>query len=296
MTKKKKLVITNDDMKCLHTLWRWKFLTTTALHQACYSQRKIAQCYWRLWHLERNKLITSLSTWDRKAIVWHLADFGYEVIAPQISNIVQNGFRSEHKDHDFWVTAIHLGDWVNKIPENCELYSEQQLRRLATYEYEPWVPQSSQHRPDGWWKIGIEKPNDQSLIALEVEFSKKTPYAYNSVGDFYANAIDVYQVVWVVQTKGDINYILKHLKDGTANSVEVHSFILLDKYVQQQWQSEILVGKNQGKKLCEILSTSTQPDGSEGLAKVFLDVRKKPTFSRPPRLALDAEVGLSRQY
>lgn len=85
------------------------------------------------------------------------------------------GYKSENKEHDFWVTAIHLGDWLYQIPIGSALCSEQQLRRLHRDHYPEWVPKSTDHRPDGWWNINCGRPNNKSLIALEVELSRKSP-------------------------------------------------------------------------------------------------------------------------
>jgi hypothetical protein len=296
MMKKNNFKITDEDMNCLYMLWRWKLLTTSALSLACYSTRSQYRAYCRLLRLEKMDVLKSTSSWDQKTVVWHLSDKGYEVIASRFENPIQGGFRSENKDHDFWVSAIHLGEWIKAIPAGCDLYSEQELRKLDPKYYPEWVPQTKQHRPDGWWKIGSSQSSRASLIALEVEFSKKTINSYNEIGDFYSNTINPYQVIWVVKSKGDINYILNHLKGGSSTEAKEQSFITLDQYIQHQWQSEVLIGKNSGKKLIEVLQTSVELGANYNSAQVLLDVRKKPIISMRPRLATKADLGLSKQY
>ncbi len=283
-------------MKCLWMLWRWKLLSTSAIHQLAYSERSVFGCYIRLLSLQDKDFVISTGSWDQKTIVWHLGDDGYRALSTQFKVPVENGFRSENKDHDFWVSAIHLGEWIAKTPEDCANFTEQELKKIALQDYPKWVPHTKEHRPDGWWKIGLGRHNRESLIALEVEISKKSPQDYSDVGAFYSNTIDVCQVIWVVRSESYKNYILAHLKKGSSTQASEHSFVLLDHYVQFQWHSQIISGKHQGKKLIEILEVPSQPEGNLSWAKVALDIRKKPMKSVPPRFACKADLGLSRQY
>lgn len=295
--KKNNFTITDHDYYCLMALWKWKLLTTNALSVLVYKGRSLERCYKCLLRLEKQECIVSTSSWDRKSVVWHLGKMGWEIISTEMGDkILQNGFRSENKDHDFWVSAIHLGEWISAVPDQCDLFSEQELRRTNFESYPDWVPQTKEHRPDGYWKIGIGKPNEESLIALEVELSKKTPLAYSDVGDFYSNTISPYQVIWVVKSQSDISYILSHIKNGSSTQGAEQSFITLDQYTKSQWQSQIIVGKNKGKSLLDILGTSVAQGSHQCVANVLLNVRKKPIESTIPREIVKLNLGLSRQY
>lgn len=294
--KKKQFKINDEDMKCLWMLWRWKLLSTSAIHQLAYAERSVYGCYIRLLDLQDKDFVISTGSWDQKTIVWHLGDDGYKALSTQFKVPVENGFRSENKDHDFWVSAIHLGEWMAGVPDDCANFTEQELRKIDLQNYPKWVPHTKEHRPDGWWKIGLGKHNQESLIALEVELSKKTPQAYSNVGAFYSNVISVSQVIWVVKSESSKTYILDHLKKGSSTQASEHSFILLDHYVQSRWQAQIINGKHQGKKLIEILKMPAQNEGKTFCAGFALDVRKYPMISRSPILASKADLGLSRQY
>jgi hypothetical protein len=283
-------------MNCLWMLWRWKLLSTSAIHQLAYSKRSVHGCYVRLLDLEGKDFVISTGSWDQRTIVWHLGDDGYEALATQFKVNVENGFRSENKDHDFWVSAIHLGEWLNGSPEDCANFTEQELKKIALADYPKWVPHTKEHRPDGWWKIGLGKHNKESLIALEVELSKKSPQDYSDVGAFYSNTIDVCQVIWVVRSESYRKYILAHLQKGSSTQACEHSFVLLDHYIQSQWQAQITNGKHQGKKLIEILKAPLQNEDKMFCANFALDVRKYPMISRSPNLADTADLGLSRHY
>lgn len=293
---KRQFKINDEDMKCLWMLWRWKLLSTSAIHQLAYNARSVYGCYVRLLDLQEKDFVISTGSWDQKTIVWHLGDDGYKALSTQFKVAIENGFRSENKDHDFWVSAIHLGEWLKGSPEDCVNFTEQELKKIALSDYPKWVPHTKEHRPDGWWKIGLGQHNKDSLIALEVELSKKSPQEYSDVGAFYSNTIDVNQVIWVVRSESFKNYIFDHLKKGSSTQASEHSFVLLDHYIQFQWQSKIVSGKHTGKKLIEILKVPTQLEGNLSWAKVALDIRKKPTKSVPQRFASKADLGLTRQY
>ena len=285
MKLKNELILTDLDFHFLKTLWKWKLLTTKAIHSTCYRSLSLSYIYQRLLRFEKIKLIESISSWDQKVVVWQLADKGFQIILNELGQLHENGFKSENKEHDFWVTAIHLGDWLTGIPENCDLFSEQELRRCSTTAYKSWVPQSKIHRPDGWWHTHTDKSNDLNLISLEVELSKKSPVAYNDVGSFYSKEISVYQVIWFVKSHADANYIQRHIIRGCLHQGENHSFVLLDHFIQHQWQSKIFLGKNISSSLSSLLMTTSIQGADQGNALELLDVRKKPIISiQQPKL------------
>ncbi len=291
--KKRSFRITDQDQECFLMLWKWKLLTTAALKMAAYNQKSFFRAYRRLLELEKANYIQSLRSLDQKYSVWQLMENGFNVIEEKLGSRKHDGFGCENKNHDFWVTAIHLGEWLKDVPENCDLYSEQQLRKYDLTSYPDWVPSNYEHRPDGWWSIGLDQPRENMLIALEVEFSKKSPGDYKLVGEFYSKIISPYQVIWVVKSKGDIDYIFKNLKAGSTTDAEEQSFVLLDHYIQHQWQSQIYFGKNKDKKVSDILCASA-PQSSAG--SLLLDIRKLPIESSSPSSVCKAEMGLSRQY
>lgn len=287
--------ISEQDERFLLELWKWKLLTTTAIHSLIYRERSIYRTYVKLLYFEKQGLIQSIRSPNHDASVWHLNERGFNFIKGHFAKMRQEGYKSENRDHDFWVTAIHLGDWINGIPQNCDVFTEQQLRRIENNNFPDWVPSITDHRPDGWWSTNINQSREQSLIALEVELSKKAPEDYKFVGEYYSRLVHPYQVVWVVKSKADINYIFSHLRAGSSTDAREQSFITLDEYLKSQWQSRIVSGKNVGKTLAEILNTSNEPSSNLSSAKVLLEISKKPIESRSPRFPLKVEIGLNRQ-
>lgn len=268
-----------SDYNCLKFLWRWKLCTTALIKHAVYKEKTYYRTYRRLRDLAHARLITSLMSTDGNRFVWSISEKGFEIIIDHLPELQSKGFKSENRDHDFWVTAIHLGEWLGSIPRNCGIMSEQQLRHYKMSEYPEWVPKTSTHRPDGWWNINLGKPQNQSLIALEVELSRKSPSRYKDVAVYYSKTVRPYQVIWITTNHREIDFLETTIKAYSFSNAEEQSFLTIDQYIQKQWQSRIEKGKNQGKTLLEILGKSPEND-PKCLSGIFpLDARKCPTVS-----------------
>lgn len=191
---KKQIVILDEDLECFKWLWRWKLLSTTAIKLGVYKSKNLEKAYRRLLHFQKCGYIIPYWSRDGKFCLWQLTEKSYEFLRINYEEEFVGGFKTENPNHDFWVTAIHLGDWIMGMP-NGSFFSEQQLRRIDVDDYPLWVPHIRVHRPDGYWKLDLNQKNDKSLEALEVELSKKSPVSYNGTGNFYLNSIDVYHVL-----------------------------------------------------------------------------------------------------
>lgn len=289
-----KIKLGPSDYKCLKFLWRWKLCTTALVKHAIYKEKTYYRTYRRLRDLAHAKLITALMSTDGTRFVWSLSEKGFDLLADHLPELETKGFRSENRDHDFWVTAIHLGEWLDAVPKNCDLMSEQQLRHFKMSEYPEWVPKTSTHRPDGWWNINNGKPQNQSLVALEVELSRKSPARYKDVGVYYSKTVKPYQVIWVATNHKEISFIEETIRSSSVSNGEEQSFLTIDQYIQKQWQSQIEKGKNQGKTLLEILGKSPE-NGPKCLSGTFpLDTRKCPTVSTTHNVVPFRQVGFNR--
>jgi hypothetical protein len=79
-----------------------------------------------------------------------------------------------------------------------EVFSEQELRRVAIDQYPPWVPRTDGHRPDGYWRVPCLK--EKILLALEVELTQKRDLDYSLLAQFYAEEKSIFRVIWVTRT------------------------------------------------------------------------------------------------
>ncbi len=293
---KKLFKLSLQDSLCLRFLWKWKLLSTSALRSAVYRERSFEGTYKRLNKLENARLIKAHRSESGNSSLWHLDDFGFKIIQPSMPYLKEKGYKSENKEHDFWVTAIHLGEWVHYMPQGCDVFTEQELRRNEFDGYPDWVPKTIDHRPDGWWKIFNPRTEKINLIALEVELNRKTSLAYENIGEFYSNQGCACEVIWVVRRKSDLNFIHKNIANGSSSVAQEQSYLTLDQFMQTHWQSQVLSGKRQGQTLSEILETSPGQCLPKSESLVLLDTRKKPIKSTlPPKIEF-LEEGVSHTY
>lgn len=105
-------MLSREDCELLRWLWRWKLLSTSAIQAGIYKTKTKNKTYRRLLHYQKLGLIAPFYSNCGKYCLWQLVDRGYRLLETFWSENYQGGFRSENKNHDFWVTVIHLGEWI----------------------------------------------------------------------------------------------------------------------------------------------------------------------------------------
>jgi hypothetical protein len=273
--KKSKFAITDTDYKLLQELWRWKILSTSIIHHTIFEKRTLSACYKRLNRLEKSRYIESFCSRDAKRWFWQLTDKGFKILNFDELKIAQTGFKSEHRDHDLLVTLFHLGLWQSFKNTNGAIYTEQELRRIDVKSYPSWVPQTTQHRSDGYYKMDLGASNDKSLVSIEVELNLKSAPTYAELGLFYSDVLGIHQVIWLVKSETDAKFIQRNLaKDSSRKGIE-HSFIILGQWFQHLWQTKVFIGKDQGKSIENIFVTTPSPSRGQIPEMVHFDFRKK---------------------
>jgi len=163
------------------------------------------------------------------------------------------------------------------IPPGCDLFTEQELRRIDEEYYPKWVPVTS-HRPDGWWLVA--NGQHQRLFALEVEMNVKEPGVYESLGAFYKKISHAVHVIWLANSHREANRILRRISKLPADSPTNHSFLLLDDFFNHGWQSPIRLGSFINTTLSSLLYPTDKTFRTQGSGMVLTDLRKKPMKSR----------------
>lgn len=266
------LILSENDRAILTFLWRWKLATTRNLALRFFRQKSFRAAYIRLWRLEQAGYIQSTSTSDRKSHLWILSNGGFQrFVAPNI-NLKQVGYKSEYIDHDFFVNAVHLGDWVSGLPEDVDVFSEQELRRFAPDKYPAWVPKSQFHRPDGYSLVRIGSA--PHLLAIEVELSQKSLRIYEGYGRFYAEDAFVNEVIWVVPNRPMADKLLRRIKSAVSKRGDIHSFFLKKDVQIASWNARSIIGKSAGKQLCEVYGISPEKALNNVSSVQFFDTRK----------------------
>lgn len=287
-----------NEEQVLLSLWRWKLLSTAALTELHFPALSSYTAYCNLRIMEQKNLVHLIPVPGKKekySMLWALTIKGFREIQICLPDLKEAGYKSESVRHDRLVSAIHIGEWLKGIPPNCELFSEQELRRLHVDQYPTWVPKVDFHRPDGYW---LTKIGEQSaVIALEVELTRKSGFAYRGTGQFYSNRKNVFRVIWVVPTMGLATHIQKEIKAVIPEGYLVHNFILLSDFTQHGWNAKFILGEEQGFPMASLL-------GLDGLklpkyiwSALLLDTKKSPhmskSYSSLRKLLKSDRVGIS---
>jgi hypothetical protein len=119
--------ITNRDNDILNFLWRWKVVSSQALARKFFPRVKNSSAHLRIRQLEEVGLVESLTV-AKKQYAWGLGKKGYAHIWRHFDTEVHDGYRSDYPHHDFVATAFHLGEWLTGLPEEAEVFSEQELK------------------------------------------------------------------------------------------------------------------------------------------------------------------------
>src|SRR3989338_6383928 len=122
--------ISERDTSILLFLWRWKLGTTAVLAAKYFPNKSYHACYKRLLKLRHLGIVQHMpiTKWGHGGHVWTLTHKGFLLCREHLPGLKQKVYKSEHINHDFLVTAFHLGDWIERRPEECLQFTEQELR------------------------------------------------------------------------------------------------------------------------------------------------------------------------
>jgi hypothetical protein len=285
--KKKRAVLSDDDIRLLSFLWKWKVSTTAALAARFYPHKNLRRAYNRLLVLEKTGIIQSRADIRGERYLWTLTREGYRRIRHTLpSELEEEGFESKALGHDLLCSAVLAGDWLLlKTPPDLIRVTEQQLSRLkktdrAMPDYEGY----SDHRSDGYWYYKATK----KLIGLEVQISRQKIRDYQRVGEFYEENPQIETVLWVVSEISLARSILKGLA-GYGKGTKKHNFVSFDNFFKNGYEALIEEGEMKGllsihQLLCGNLKDTIEPaKDSEKAVRKLLDVRKSPHIAKNER-------------
>ena len=273
-----RIIPTDRDMDLLACLWRWKLLSTAALTERYFADRSPITAYTRLWHLRTASYIQLISDSGGRRYAWCLAQKGFAAIQSQLPELLEFGFKSENVEHDHLVSAVHLGDWLRQNPRGAELFTEQELRRYHLDHYPDWVPRTSEHRPDGYWRV--LRNGKFITIALEVEINRKRDRFYQQLAHFYERHPQVDRVLWVVTSQLFAESVSRLLQKEIDARAVIHNFALRKDFEKNGWNASIAIGAEQGKPLSFLLDHTPQTSSIPVWTRFLLDTRKCPHKSK----------------
>lgn len=229
--------LTERDRKILHFLWKWKLASTAVIHEAIGSPLSPYSTYKTLERLCQNHFVESRRTYEQNFFSWMLTDKGFETIRNSLGDLCEQGYGSENCWHDLNVMAFQLGEWAtNQLPIVTH-YTEQELRRRPVDNYPSWVPNSKEHRPDGYTRIKTDKK--ELVLAFEVEIWSKSLSSYESTARFYDLMKKVSRVYWLVGDPHIKEQVLRAKECIRDKSQNFHLFVDMNEYIRSGWDAAV---------------------------------------------------------
>jgi len=232
-----------QDRLIVEYIWRWKIASTASVHEALFQMKTPYSTYKRLDHLAQSGFIESRhNDWER-FYVWQLTERGFNTIKEYLGELKEEGYLSENHRHDRLVQAFQLGEWSTHQFPRVIFFTEQEMRRREPDNYPSWVPQSNDHRPDGYTRLVGEKK--ARTIAFEVELSTKNVQKYEGILRFYRSVRLVDRVIWLVESDVVRDTILRAktcIKDDSSN---YHLFVTLRDFERNGWDASVANERSQ---------------------------------------------------
>jgi hypothetical protein len=272
------VILTDRDMGLLKFLWRWKVLSTAAITARFYNGRSPVTAYTRLWHLKRAAFLQLIGDKEGRRAVWGLTSKGYSAIQNGLSDLSESGFKTENAEHDHLVTAFHLGEWLNDNSNNGECFTEQELRRFHLDHFPSWVPQTNEHRPDGYSRI--YRQGKPITLAIEVEINQKRDRFYQQLAHFYDRNEVIKRILWCVSTANLARKISRLIETEVPGRHAIHNFITRADFERSGWSAPILLGAEAGKAIHYLFDERVQTSPKPVWTPFLLDTRKCPHRSK----------------
>lgn len=265
----------NTTKEILMFLWRWKLLSTAALSVRFFPHLMPHSAYKRFAGLRKKELIGMVADPTCQKFLWALTRKGFEVIKHELPLLREEGFKSENQEHDYLVTAIHLGDSILDNADASWVFTEQELRRYDPELYPEWVPKSSLHRCDGLWKIGVG--SDRKIFGLEVELSSKRDCDYHLVSKHYSRHTGINGVIWVCPSNAMARRLHRLVRDKDESQEDKHCFFTVPDFQSDGWGASCKFGGQVGKTLREILRKTDGRHWESIPAQLLCDRHKRRT-------------------
>jgi hypothetical protein len=248
---KRQRKLTTTESVLFRRLWRWKVLSYPLAKSLVFKEIKYGTFYKKIRRLLDEGYILE---WRGSAFPFdllHLSKKGFDALKYDLGELREERFAPQSVVHDYWATAIQLGEFVHKIPDEIKFFTEQQLQCTDDCHLPQWVPKSRNHVPDGLTKI---KYGEQSrVVAFEVELNLKAFIRYDKAAYYFDAGLSNFDVViWLCANDWIINKITARLKSLRLRNHDVHQFILTSDFQANGWDAKITKGSLTGQTLSEI--------------------------------------------
>ena len=248
-------------------------MTTAGIYTRLFPGCSVRRAYKRLLVLKKAGFIRYKNLSDTRGFVWALTKKGYASVRPKLPSLKEDGFRCEFLEHDLLTAFVQLGPRALEDQE-IPMVTEQELRRFDACHYPTWIPRSTAHRSDGYWKSSSENPD--TCVALEVELTLKKDTEYEGVALFYADFPGVTTVLWVVNKVTHAKKIRALLKASEPRAIAKHRFVLVEDLKLDGWDAKFLNGPEESGTLKRLLGKKMAQSWLNVATLSILDTRKFP--------------------
>lgn len=237
----------------LKSIWRWKVLTYPLAKEIAFKKISYGNYYDKIRRLIGEGLIIERPVLGIGCTVLQLSKKGFELIKYELGDLRENRFAAQNVTHDYWASAVQIGEFIQGLPEEVRFFTEQQLQCTDDSLLPEWVPKSRSHIPDGLTHIKGDK--DPSVIAFEVELNLKPLLRYDKAGYYFDAGLSKFDVViWFCANKWIIQEISARLAGLKLRNHEIHQFLLTSDFRVHGWNAKIEQGSMAGTSLREIYS------------------------------------------
>lgn len=229
--------LTSTDVKILQYVWMWKVSSTASIHESINRPASPYSTYKRLEKLEKNGYLICHFHDVERFNLWSLSERGFLSVQSYLGDLAEEGYLSENHRHDRLVQAFQLGEWATHQWPKVIFFTEQEMRRKDVDQFPEWVPQTKEHRADGYTRIvGEKKP---WTLAYEVELSAKNVQKYEGTLRFYKGAKGVDRILWLVATPFIRDQILRAKACIRDESQNYHVFVDLEDFLKNGWDAAV---------------------------------------------------------
>lgn len=276
------------DLLVLEFLWTWKAASTSMLKEVAYKNDSPWWVYKALRRLKQERYIQLLPRGRNLDLeLWALTKNGFEVVLMDRDDLEQYRYRVHAPAHDYLATCLQLGDlWQSNV--DAQLFTEQQLSSLASWNFPASFKAMDGHIPDGVTQI--RGSLHTVTIGYEVDLNLKPEERYERTADYYRDGLKPNLVVWLVKNvwiAEKIFWILKRKDYARDESIlsKQHVFILLDDFKENAWGACVTSGPLKGMSLRKLHANLIQKAGKANakLAQKTMTEIFFPKFKSPQK-------------
>ena len=241
------------DQEILYFIWRWKVVGVPVIAGQFSDRCSHKGIYNRVRALIREGQLKYIYMNDFNGFALTLTKKGFTRIKDDIGNLENEGYKSEATAHDFIVSAFHYGLFRIHSSFFVDALTESELRNTSPQNYPPPIPKTKVHRPDGYLLAGVTPTS--SVIAIEVEWSRKEASRYEQLAEFYSKYTNVFGV-WVAKTETIATIILNALNANAVLRGKRHLVFIWKDLLENDWNAKSINGGNTGKTLSDLVPSN----------------------------------------